>query len=153
MEFVGNNIKIISLDYKTNFKGEIISEEFIDSYDEIIELSITELKKEAPKIYSYLVLDNDGNEVGIISFKIISMLNEYKLASLHITGSNKTLIIEALEILLKWQILENSMIKIISNVKKNSYLEFILQHLGFINNKEVNGLIEYKITKPLYLKG
>lgn len=153
MEFIGNNIKIISLDYKTDFKGEFKSEEFESSYDNIIELSITELKKEAPKIYSYIVLDNDGDEVGIISFKIISMLNEYKLASLHLTFSDKTKIIEALEILLKWQILENSMIKIISNVKKNSYLEFILQHLGFVKNKEVDGLIEYKITKPIYLKG
>lgn len=153
MEFISDNIKIVSLDYKTNFKGEVISKEFIDNYDEMISLSITELEKEAPKIYSYIVLDKEGNEVGLISFKIISMLNEYKLASLHITSNNNTLIIEALQILLKWQILENSMIKIISNVYENSYLEFILTHLGFVKNKEVDGLIEYKITKPIYLKG
>lgn len=88
----------------------------------------------------------------IIAFKIISMLNEYKLASLHFISDNEASLIEGLEILLEHQILKNSMLKITAYPKSEKEV-FILEHLGFVKNKQDGNIIEYKITKPIYMKG
>lgn len=54
--------------------------------------------------------------------------------------------------LLEHQILKNSMLKIVAS-PDNARSSFILEHLGFVKNKEENNKVEYKITKPIFMKG
>ena len=148
-----NNYYIIDTLGKHNLNGDILMGDFLlNEYDEFLSYAKEQLTHPAPKAYTYEIRSKDNKTKAVVFFKIISMLNEYKLASLHLISDDETSLIEGMEALLEYQILTNSMIKITAN-PSDEKVQFILEQLGFVLNKKDDLNCEYKITKPIYLKG
>lgn len=135
-----------------NIKGLYATDDFISLDNIFIEKSIEEMNKPVPRVYSYFVKENNGNKViGIISFEIISMMNEYRLGRLHFVADDLTLLIEGLDLILEWQILKNNMLKIVVN-EGSFEINEVLMHENFVKTVFKDGKSGYKITKPIYIE-
>lgn len=153
MKLRGNNIYVYDELRNHNLNGDfLLGDFFLDNYSNFMDNAKIENQKKAPKLYAYEARNKNNDTKAVIAFKVISTLNEYKLGTLHFISDDEVSLIEALELLLEHQILKNSMLKITA-YPKNDKEAFILEHLGFVKNKIEEDNIEYKITKPIYLKG
>lgn len=153
MKLKGKNIWIHDSLRPSSLKGLCqMGDYLIEDYDNLRAEALREGSRSVPKLYAYEIRNHNDQTEAVIVFKIISMLNEYKLASLHFISDNEASLIEGIEMLLEHQILKNSMLKIVAS-PDNARSSFILEHLGFVKNKEENNKVEYKITKPIFMKG
>lgn len=134
-----------------NIKGLYATDDFISLDNIFIEKSIEEMNKPVPRVYSYFVKDNESNLIGIVSFEIISMMNEFRLGRMHFVADDLTLLIEGLDLILEWQILRNNMLKIVVN-EGNIEINEVLLHENFVKTIFKDGSTGYKITKPIYIE-
>ena len=145
MQIKGNNIIIETLDINNlpDYQNMIKTSLFEDK-DLVLKLSVTE-----PKAYFYQITKND-EIIGTIGYDVISMINEFKLAKLHLAISNLDYLNEALSLLLSHAILKNFVVKMVCHTNDENILKRLKMN-KFIFEKNINELVEYKITKPLYL--
>ena len=145
MQIKGNNIIIETLDINNlpDYQNMIKTSLFEDE-DLVLKLSVTE-----PKAYFYQITKND-EIIGTIGYDVISMINEFKLAKLHLAISNLDYLNEALSLLLSHAILKNFVVKMVCHTNDENILSCLKMN-KFIFEKNINELVEYKITKPLYL--
>lgn len=145
MQIKGNNIIIETLDINNlpDYQNMIKTSLFEDK-DLVLKLSVTE-----PKAYFYQITKND-EIIGTIGYDVISMINEFKLAKLHLAISNLDYLNEALSLLLSHAILNNFVVKMVCHTNDENILKRLKMN-KFIFEKNINELVEYKITKPLYL--
>lgn len=145
MQIKGNNIIIETLDINNlpDYQNMIKTSLFEDQ-DLVLKLSVTE-----PKAYFYQITKND-EIIGTIGYDVISMINEFKLAKLHLAISNLDYLNEALSLLLSHAILNNFVVKMVCHTNDENILKCLKMN-KFIFEKNINKLVEYKITKPLYL--
>ena len=94
MKLKGKNVSIHDTLKEHNLKGDCIMGDFLNADFNILKIASEEVHKNVPKLYAYDVRVKNNETEAIIAFKIISMLNEYKLASLHFISDNEASLIE-----------------------------------------------------------
>ncbi len=148
----GKNVFVEKIGYeKVNLKGLYYLDDFISLDDIFIEKSIEEMNKKVPRVYSYYIKNNESQILGIISFEVISMMNEYIMSRIHFISDDLSALIEGLDLILEWQILKNNMLKIIANEGESQANE-VLIHEHFIKETFKDGSKGFKLTKPIYLE-
>ena len=87
---------------------------------------------------------------GIIGLELISQMNEFKLMRLHFQLEPEAFD-EAIKGLLDYAINEYFVLKIVCELNDEALINSLLKN-GFVINKNLeDGLVEVKITKPIYL--
>ena len=123
-------------------------------FDDIKDLNSSLSKRDTKHI---LYCDNEPK--GYFIIKVISQMNEFKLGNLLFDFNdslNETILMDLINDYLHTQIIDNYVLKIITsiNIQETNKIE-LLKKLGFIEDlkaKEIDGYLNMKLTKPIYLE-